>query len=234
MFTRPAIVFALAAVSTIIGFPQIFNDLPELAEALGMPPAEWQWWNYVMVGGGLFFVSLSIYWMALSVFNTFMQRNQPQGQVHRVDAGAISHHWHVSQPTVTVTRPSFWARTKRCIRRTLWAGSTRPTLVRGIAEIERCHQELVKYICSQQPDQIGFEDNALWVAFQPHIETVCRILDEQEIPHPEIDTDIILVGTREWGTFLAKVLAVKHDVEKARLVYGEMRSGPDSGGELDE
>lgn len=102
-------------------------------------------------------------------------------------------------------------------------GANRAVSVRGIVEIERCHQELVRYIESQPPDPISFEHVALSHEFLPHIERACQILDEQEIPHPEVNSGVVFDGTGKWGKFLARVLAVKHDVNKARLVYGEVQ-----------
>ena len=220
MLTRSALLFAFAAVPAILGFPSIFADMRQLAETLGMPPAEWHLWNYLMVGGGLFVMALGAYGMALGAHRRWAQGRTPQGKAHSVDAGAASHHWHVPQPTATTTRASSWIRIGNwIIRRT----RLRKSPVWGVAEIERCHQELVKYIRSQPPDPIGFEHVALWGEFQPHIVDVCRILDEQKIPYPEIDVSIIFVDMGKWGTFLARLLAVKDDVRKARLVYSQMQ-----------
>ena len=146
------------------------------------------------------------------------------------DAAPATYSFHVPPASGTTSPPSAFARVGRFLLRVIGLGSPHTVPVRGIAEIEQCHQELVKYIRSQLPDPIEFEHVALWKEFQPHIETVCHILDEQKIPHPEIDAGIILVGTGEWGTFLARLLAVKGDVEKARLVYGQMQRRRDHGG----
>ena len=181
----------------------------------------WIWAGVTIVGAiGL----LVYYWSALAqLYLRVTKRNT----AFAVAADPVSFHFRTSEPTVTLTRATVWTRIRNWIIR---RKRLRATPVRGIAEIERCHKELVKYIRSQPPGPIGFEHVALWGEFQPHIVTVCRILDEQKIPYPEIDTSIIFVGTGEWRTFFARLLAVKDDVEKARLVYGQMQPRKDHGG----
>ena len=116
MLTRSALLFAFAAVPAILGLPNIFADMRQLAETLGMPPAEWHWWNYSMVGGGLFVMALSAYGMALGGYRIYTRRSKLQKQVHSVDAESANHRWAVSRPTVTVTRASFWTRTQQLFR----------------------------------------------------------------------------------------------------------------------
>ena len=88
--------------------PSIFGDMRQFAEALGMPSAEWQWWNYLMVGGGLF-------GMALGAQRMWAHWNKPRKKAHSVDAGPITHHWHVPQPTVTVKRASLFRRVRQSL-----------------------------------------------------------------------------------------------------------------------
>ena len=95
-------------VPAIVGFPSIFGDMRQFAEALGMPSAEWQWWNYLMVGGGLF-------GMALGAQRMWAHWNKPRKKAHSVDAGPITHHWHVPQPTVTVKRASLFRRVRQSL-----------------------------------------------------------------------------------------------------------------------
>ena len=95
----------------------------------------------------------------------------------------------------------------------------------GQVELERCHAEFVKYIrnCSGEYP-IGQQDIAATQAFLPHVVKLCRILDEQDIPHPPIPQGVTFTGTGEWGRFLANLMAVQHDIEQARRVYQDSSS----------
>ena len=128
--------------------------------------------------------------------------------------------FHVPPASGTSCPPSVFARLKRQLRRIVGIASPSKTPMYGIAEIERCHAELVKHIDSQPPDPISFKHVALSHALLPHIETVHRILDKQRIPHPDIELNLIFEGVQEWGMFLARLMAAKDDVEEARLIYG--------------
>ena len=161
----------------------------------------------------------------------WLRRQVVARKAFSADATAVNWQIEANQPAATVTPPSLWSQFKRLIKRSIGAGTTRSTPIRGVAEIERCHRELVKYIRSQPPDPINFEHVALTQEFLPHIERACQILDEQNIPHPGIDADLVFDGMGEWGKFLARLLAVKHDVNKARLLHGEMQRRTDHEGE---
>ena len=55
------------------------------------------------------------------------------------------------------------------------------------------------------------------------MEALCCVLDEQNIPHPDIDYDgLIIVDCAKWSVFLGKLWAVRHDLEQARRVYRSM------------
>ena len=145
-------------------------------------------------------------------------------KVHSGDATPITYNLDIPPATGTAFPPSAFERIRRFFLRVIGLGPSRTIPVRGITEIERCQQELVKYIRSQPPDPIGagHEHVALWEEFKPHIVAACHILDEQAIPRPEIRESVVFEGTAEWGTFLARLLAVRNDVEKARLVHDSM------------
>ena len=98
------------------------------------------------------------------------------------------------------------------------------TPMKGIPELERCHGELVKYIAKPYDYPIGQQEIAATQEFLPHVVKLCRILDEQGIPHPPIPRGLTFTGTGEWGRFLADLMAVQHDIELARRVYQDSRS----------
>ena len=195
------------------------SNISKWFETVGLPPLDdvltTATDQRVMIAG----ICLMGIAVALAFIWTFRSYRH-KGQSFTVAAEPIRWRFSTSEPTVTLTRATVWTRIRNW---TIRRKRLRATPVRGIAEIERCHTELVKYIRSQPPDPIGFEHVALWGEFQPHIVNVCRILDEQKIPYPEIDPGIIFVGTGKWRTFLARLLAVKDDVGKARLVCGQMQ-----------
>ena len=88
-----------------------------------------------------------------------------------------------------------------------------------IGELERCHQALVKYMAIPAGRPIGEDEIAGSAELYPHLAELCRILDEQGIPHPEIDYDLTIVDTGPWAKFLGDLWAVRHDIELARRVY---------------
>ena len=95
-------------------------------------------------------------------------------------------------------------------------------------ELERCHEEFVKYVGTPYEYPIGQREIAATQAFLPHIVRLCRVLDDHGIPHPPIDTgDLTFTGTGEWGTFLASLLALRSDVEAARSLYRDMKAEDD-------
>lgn len=89
----------------------------------------------------------------------------------------------------------------------------------GIPELERCQQALVKYMALPTSRMVGSVEIAGSAELYPYMAELCHILDEQEIPHPEIDYHFSIVDTGEWAKFLGNLWAVRHDIEKARLVY---------------
>ena len=97
--------------------------------------------------------------------------------------------------------------------------------VEGIEDIERFQAELVKYLAAMPRGPLGTQDIALAQALLPFAEKARRVLDEQGIPHPQIDVGVMFEGPLNWGKFLARVLAVGDDVEKARKVYLQMTEG---------
>ena len=96
--------------------------------------------------------------------------------------------------------------------------------MRGIVELKRCHAELVKYMAKPNNYPISQQEIAATQAFLPHVVKLCRILDEQNIPHPPIPKGLTFTGTGEWGLFLAELMAVQHDIELARRVYQDSSS----------
>ena len=199
MLTRSALLFAFAAVPAILGFPSIFADMRQLAETLGMPPAEWHLWNYLMVGGGLFVMALGAYGMALGAHRRWAQGRTPQGKAHSVDAGAASHHWHVPQPTVTVKPASFWTRIRHRI--------TRRKRLEHVSDLQRCLNELIKYSGFPVAGKITVQEIEASNALLVNLERACAILDEQSEAHPPIEKSLIVTNHTEWIQFLTKRLA---------------------------
>ena len=173
----------------------------------------WIWAGVTIIGA----IGLLVYYR--SALTQLYLRVTKRNMALSVAADPVSFHFRTSEPTVTLTRATVWTRIRNWkIRRK----RLRATPVRGIAEIERCHKELVKYIGSQPPGPIGFEHVALSHALLPHIETVRRTFDAQDIPCPAINMGLTFDNPAEWAEFLAKLLAAKDDVKDARLIYGKM------------
>ena len=93
--------------------------------------------------------------------------------------------------------------------------------MRGIPELELCQQELVKYLNVPYKHPIGNREIAATQEFLPHLKALCHILDEQDIPHPPLPDpkELTFTGTGKWGDFFSSLLAVRHDLEKARKVW---------------
>lgn len=98
--------------------------------------------------------------------------------------------------------------------------STRP--MTGIPELEHCQQALIEYSGVPAERVISAAEIAASHAALVPLYAACKVLDGQQIPHPEVDKGIVLLGSAEWIDFLARVLAVRHDLEDARRVYRSM------------
>ena len=89
----------------------------------------------------------------------------------------------------------------------------------GIPELVRCQQALIKYMAIPRERPISSAEIAGSVELYPYMTDLCRILDEQGIPHPQIDYGLTIVDTRKWSKFLGDLWAVRHDTAKARCVH---------------
>ena len=92
--------------------------------------------------------------------------------------------------------------------------------ISGISELERCREELVEYIRAATKNRmVDGEHIAASAKFLPHLLELCEILDAQEIPHPEVELGLVVLNGGEWGRFIAKLWAMRHDIVLARQVY---------------
>ena len=73
-------------------------------------------------------------------------------------------------------------------------------------DLERCHQELVKYMGTPLGRKIDHRIISASAALYPHMAKLCEVLDEQQIPHPEIDYGVTIVNTGIWSKFLGKLM----------------------------
>ena len=98
--------------------------------------------------------------------------------------------------------------------------------ISGIPELERCREELAEYIRAATKNRmVDGEHMAASFRFLPHLLNLCEILDTQEIPHPKVELGIVVLNGDEWDRYLAKLWAVRHDIERARRVYqGDSRA----------
>ncbi len=97
-----------------------------------------------------------------------------------------------------------------------------PPVIPWHASLERCQTALVEYVEVPSGPVIGQTQIAATYAFLPYIYDLCQRLDEEGIPHPEIRKGLTFTGTGEWGEFLAKLWAVRHDPEAAKQVWPKM------------
>jgi len=96
-----------------------------------------------------------------------------------------------------------------------------PIPITGQEELERCREALVEYM-SIDEEKLGRATAAGSVKLYPYLAEACRVLDDQNIPHPTIDyTGVYLSGVKKWTVFLGDLWAVRHDLERARRVYQE-------------
>ena len=213
MLTRSALLFAIAAVSAIVGFPSIFADIRQLAEILGMPPAEWFLWNYLMVGGGLFFMALAAYgmyahWHSRPSF-LHLRRTKPEtekaaGTKYAVDAGGINWSYSVPEPSRTHRRASLWRR----MRNRLWpTGKTRKKRLKNRADLQDCLDELIRYSGQAFPSTLSAEEIGASNALLRHLERACVVLDRQGRSHPKIEKGLVIENVMEWIRFLSHLLA---------------------------
>ena len=88
----------------------------------------------------------------------------------------------------------------------------------GQTELERCREALVKYMAIPWQRMVGSAQIAGSAELYPHTVDLCRVLDEQDIAHPEIDyRGLTILGAGEWARLLGDLWAVRHDVEAARV-----------------
>ena len=102
---------------------------------------------------------------------------------------------------------------------TLAGYTARIVSMMGIEELERCRQAPVKYMAIPSQRMIGSAKIAGSAELYPYMADLCRVLDDQGISHPEIDYHLEIVDTGTWARFLGDLWAVRHDLERARLVY---------------
>lgn len=114
---------------------------------------------------------------------------------------------------------------RNVLHRAMVAVGLRSVSLRGQEELKRCHEAFVEYLEVPPGPIIGNMQVAASEKFRPHIEGLCQLLDEQGIPHPEIPDGIVFDNTHQWGMFLARLLASRDDLERARQVYPNMREG---------
>ena len=132
-------------------------------------------------------------------------------QGYLVPAASLALWWWVYFP------PKWERRRREAKRATKLASTTTP--IEGVAELERCQKRLVIYLTVPVDSPVSQLQIAATQEFLPHVVRLCRILDEQGIPHPPIRRGLTFTGTGEWGRFLAELMAVQHDIERARRVY---------------
>ena len=89
--------------------------------------------------------------------------------------------------------------------------------------LERCHAAFLEYMKVPASRPISNEEIVATQAFLPHVHKLCRLLDEQGIPHLDIPDGLIFDNTGKWGVFMARLLAVRGDRDEARKVLAEMK-----------
>ena len=85
-------------------------------------------------------------------------------------------------------------------------------------ELKRCHAAFLEYMKVPASSPISNEEIAATQAFLPHVHELCRLLDKQGIPHPVIPDGLVFDHTGKWGDFMARLLAVRGDLDEARKV----------------
>ena len=91
-----------------------------------------------------------------------------------------------------------------------------------VPELEHCWDALIEYSAIPAEKVISAAEIAASNAALAPLYAACKVLDDQQIPRPEVDKGIVLSGSAEWIEFLARVLAVQHDLEDARRIYQHM------------
>ena len=104
-----------------------------------------------------------------------------------------------------------------------WLFRRRVIPMTGHAEVEHCQQVLIKYLAIPSQRMLGSAHIAGSLELYPYMTELCRVLDDQGIPHPEIDYHLEIVDTGVWSRFLGDLWAVRHDIKRARRVYSGSR-----------
>lgn len=116
-------------------------------------------------------------------------------------------------------RPWWWTKRKRRVATSTTFTPSTTTPIQGIPELERCREALIEYMAINEK-VIGSATVAGATKLYPYLADLCRILDEQEIPHPTLHyRGPAMLHTGIWSRFLGDLWAARHDIEKARRVY---------------
>ena len=116
------------------------------------------------------------------------------------DATPATYSFHAPPASGTAFPPAVWKR--------LWNFMTRRKRLRGVPDLQKCLDELIKYSGFPVTEKVTSEQIEASNALLLHLRRASTILDEQGEPHPEIEEGVIVLSNhRKWIEFLAKRLA---------------------------
>ena len=116
------------------------------------------------------------------------------------DATPATYSFHVPPASGTTFPSTIWKR--------LWNFATRRKRLRGVSDLQKCLDELIKYSGYAFPGEVTPREIEASNSLAVHLERACFVLDEQGISHPEFDDEAIVIANyNEWRRFLSKLLA---------------------------
>ncbi|MDD9996154.1 MAG: hypothetical protein OXP09_18710 [Gammaproteobacteria bacterium] len=87
----------------------------------------------------------------------------------------------------------------------------------GVSELRGCNDALVVYAAVPARRPTSEEQIAASDELRPYLKRALVVLDREKIPHPDFDTDAMVIDDiLRWSNFLSQILAHSDDLEAAR------------------
>ena len=87
----------------------------------------------------------------------------------------------------------------------------------GVDELRQGYDALIEYVAVPGKSPVRSEEIAASDKLRPLLRRTLAVLDRQGIPHPDFDTDsLVIADTLKWSRLLSDVLAHSDDLDGAR------------------
>ena len=191
---RTHVALAASLLLNVVGIPGLIEDARTWENWLAMGVPDWGWVNYLLVAlGGVAF--------CYAFFPILLRcvRHVAGPMSFSGNAAPIAFSVTVQHASGTAYPPEIWTR--------LWNYVTRRRRLRGVPDLQKCLDELIKYSGYEFPAEITAGEIELSNTLLVHLKRACVILDRQGITHPEVEKHRVVVNYTEWIECLSELLA---------------------------